>query len=66
LREPHEVWDYNDVVAAAEKLYKSGNSEFESADRVNMFERHARERKHRSLCLIFRAEMIRNSILLGQ
>jgi hypothetical protein len=42
-REPHEVWDYNDVVTAAEKLYKSGNSEFESTDRVNMFERHARE-----------------------
>ena len=42
-REPHEVWDYNDVVTAAEKLYKSGNSEFESADRMNMFERHARE-----------------------
>ena len=35
-----EVWDYNDVVTAAEKLYKSGNSEFESTDRVNMFERH--------------------------
>ena len=39
----NEVWDYNDVVTAAEKLYKSGNSEFESTDRVNMLERHARE-----------------------
>jgi hypothetical protein len=43
FREPREVLDYNDVVTAAETLYTSGKSEYSSADRVNMFGRHAHE-----------------------
>jgi len=37
-REPDEVFDYNDIVTAAEKLYASGKSKYTQDDRPHMFE----------------------------